>query len=87
MVIHYELPKPKEAREVLRARLGSIAKDLRLDRIATNKAVTGLSHAELVKAAESAAKQALIRGDSQILSADLSAALENRRSVRHAAKS
>jgi SpoVK/Ycf46/Vps4 family AAA+-type ATPase len=86
MVIHYELPELKEAREVLQARLGRMAKDLRLDQIATNKTVAGLSHAELVKAAESAAKQALIRGDSQILSADLLAALENRRSARHAAK-
>jgi SpoVK/Ycf46/Vps4 family AAA+-type ATPase len=84
MVIHYELPSLREAREVLRLRLGSMGTDLRLDRIATGKAVDGLSHAELEKAAEAAAKQALIRGDSRVIPGDLKAALENRRSTRHA---
>lgn len=85
MVIHYELPEPKEAREVLRSRLGSMGKGLRLDRVATNKMVAGLSHAELVKVAEAAAKQAVIRGDETINPTDLAAALDNRRAARHAA--
>jgi len=87
MVIHYELPEPKEAREVLRARLGSMGKGLRLDRIATDKRVAGLSHAELVKVAETAAKQALIRGEERVAQVDLTVALENRRSVRKTADS
>lgn len=83
MVIHYELPNLEEAREVLQARLGPMSKGLQLKRLATKKSVDGLSHAELEKVAEAAAKQALIRGDSRILSDDLSAALNNRRAARH----
>jgi len=85
MVIHYGLPEPKEAREVLRARLGPLAKGLSLGRIASDDKVSGLSHAELVKVAEAAAKQALIRGNERISSADLTTALANRRSARHSA--
>jgi SpoVK/Ycf46/Vps4 family AAA+-type ATPase len=82
MVIHYELPAADEAREVLRARLGSMGKGLRLSRVATAKQVTGLSHAELVKAAEAAAKQAILRGEERVEEPDLSAALASRRSAR-----
>lgn len=82
MVIHYELPEAGEAREVLRARLGPIGKGIRLSRVASAKHVAGLSHAELVKAAEAAGKQAIIRGDERVEEADLSSALANRRSAR-----
>jgi SpoVK/Ycf46/Vps4 family AAA+-type ATPase len=84
MVVHYEFPNLKDAREVLRARLGSMGKELRLDKIVTSRTVDGLSHAELEKVAEAAAKQALIRGDSRVLPTDLAVALENRRAARHA---
>jgi len=86
MVIHYELPTFAEAREVLRACLGPMSKGLQLGKIATKKSVDSLSHAELEKVAEAAAKQALIRGESRVLSDDLSVALENRRAARHAFK-
>lgn len=87
MVIHYGLPEPKEAREVLRARLGRLGKGLSLSRIASDENVAGLSHAELVKVAEAAAKQALIRGDQRISNADLTVALANRRSARRSTDS
>jgi SpoVK/Ycf46/Vps4 family AAA+-type ATPase len=82
MVIHYGMPEPEEAREVLRARLGPMGKDLPLGRVANSKRVVGLSHAELVKVAETAAKQALIRGEDRVGAAGLGAALENRRAAR-----
>lgn len=82
MVVHYELPQTGEAQEVLRARLGPMGKGIRLSRVASAKSVAALSHAELVKAAEAAAKQAIIRGEETIEDADLSSALANRRSAR-----
>lgn len=82
MVIHYGLPEPDEAREVLRARLGSMGRGLELGSVASSKKVADLSHAELVKVAEAAAKQALIRGDEQVASSDLVGALASRRSAR-----
>ena len=84
MVIHYGLPEAREARAVLRSRLGSMAKGMRFDRVARAELLDGLSHAELVKVAEAAAKQALIRGDVKITESDLVTALNTRRSARHA---
>lgn len=87
MAIHYGLPEPKEAREVLRARLGPIGRGLHLSQVASDKEVAGLSHAELVKVAEAAAKQALIRGEERVADSDLTVALANRRSARRPADS
>lgn len=79
MVIHYELPSAAEAREVLRSRLGPMGKGLGLSRSPLAKQLKGLSHAELVKVAESAAKGALIRGSDQVDADELDAALRARR--------
>lgn len=79
MVVHYRMPTAGEAREVLRTRLGPMGKGLQFDRSPPAKALTGLSHAELVKVAEAAAKQALIRGDDRVDSDDLAIALKGRR--------
>jgi SpoVK/Ycf46/Vps4 family AAA+-type ATPase len=81
MVVHYHLPKATEARAVLRSRLGPMAKGLNFSRSPTAKQLDGLSHAELVKVAEVAAKAALIRGDDRVSADDLSAALNSRRSA------
>lgn len=63
----------------MKARLGPMGKGIRW---ATAQAqASGLSHAELVKAAETAAKQAILRGDKQVTAADLTAALGDRQAA------
>lgn len=73
MVITYDLPDREEAVTVMKARLGPLAKGLRWQSV--GKKVAGLSHADLVKASETAAKRALMRGDEHVTTADVSAAL------------
>lgn len=79
MVIDYELPDSAHAGLVMKARLGPIARGVRWTSVSTKAA--GLSHAELVKAAEAAAKQAIMRGDTHVTVADLNTALAARRSA------
>ena len=79
MVISYGLPDPREAHKVIRRRLGPLAKGLRMARV--DASLTGLSHADLVKAAEAAAKQALMRGAGHVEPDDLARAI----AARHAA--
>jgi SpoVK/Ycf46/Vps4 family AAA+-type ATPase len=79
MVIHYTLPTAPEAREVLRSRLGPMGKGLGLSSSPLAKQLKDLSHAELVKVAESAAKGALIRGSDLVDADELDAALRARR--------
>lgn len=76
MVITYDLPSQTEAVKVMRARLGPLAKGFRWRSIEKNAA--GLSHADLVKASEAAAKQALMRGDGHVRVEDLTTALRAR---------
>jgi len=57
-----------------------MGKGLRWPRIANE--AEGLSHADLVKAAEAAAKQALMRGAERIGAADLVSALRARQATR-----
>lgn len=76
-VLSYESPDAPQARAVMRARLGSLGKGIRWQAVV--KHADGLSHADLVKAAESAAKTVLLRGDSQVTADDLIAALNGRR--------
>ena len=77
MVIVYELPDAKQAAAVMKARLGPLGKGLRWPGLV--KAAAGLSHADLVKATEAAAKQAIMSGSAQVTGTDLRAALETRR--------
>jgi SpoVK/Ycf46/Vps4 family AAA+-type ATPase len=77
MVIVYELPDPNQATAVIKSRLGPLAKGMRWARV-TQKA-QGLSHADLVKAAEAAAKHALLRDSSRVTVTDILNALEARR--------
>ncbi len=61
LVLPYEPPTPEQAVEVMRRRLnGMDTSTVRWP--AVSERVSGLSHAELVKAAESAAKQAILGG-------------------------
>jgi SpoVK/Ycf46/Vps4 family AAA+-type ATPase len=78
-VIQYDLPDAREAAAVVRRRLGPIGKGIRWPAIAAQ--AVGLSHADLVKAAEAAAKQALLRGDERVQARDLNDALAARRTA------
>lgn len=76
MVIPYRLPDTATAAAVMRARLGPLGKGIRWSSV--TKHAGGLSHSDLVKAAETAAKQAVMRHETLIAAADLSAALDAR---------
>lgn len=78
-VLTYDLPDAKQAGSVMRGRLSSLAKGIRWQSV--TKHAEGLSHADLVKAAESAAKSVLMRGETQVTAADLIAALRTRRAA------
>lgn len=79
MVLTYTLPDRLQARSVIRGRLGSLVKGVRWDSI--DPATEGLSHADLVKASEDAAKGALMRGQRTVTAADIAAALMTRRAA------
>ncbi len=76
-VLTYQLPDARQASAVIRARLGSLGAGLSLAKLGDH--TNGLSHADLVKAAESAAKGALMRGQSVVGREDLITALTARR--------
>jgi SpoVK/Ycf46/Vps4 family AAA+-type ATPase len=78
-VIAFGLPSTPEGRLVIRRRLGPLAKGIEWRCVDTS--LEGLSHGDLVKAAEAAAKQALMRGDDRVQSRDLAAALTARHSA------
>lgn len=79
LAVTYGLPDEKDASAVIRARLGPLAKGVRWASIA--KRTSGLSHAELVQAAETAAKRALMRGDERVSATDLADALRTRQAA------
>ncbi|MEV4495028.1 AAA family ATPase [Micromonospora arborensis] len=79
VAIRYELPDGAQASEVMKTRLGPMGRGIRW--AAVQAQASGLSHAELVKAAETAAKQAILRGEKQVTVADLTEALRERRAA------
>jgi SpoVK/Ycf46/Vps4 family AAA+-type ATPase len=79
LAIKYEMPDGKQAVEVMKTRLGRIGRSISWATV--HAQASGLSHAELVKAAENAAKRAILRGDKQVTVADLTGALEDRRTA------
>jgi SpoVK/Ycf46/Vps4 family AAA+-type ATPase len=78
-VLNYTLPDARQAATVVRTRLGSMAAKTSTTNL--GKYTDGLSHADLVKAAESAAKAVLMRGETQVGHDDVVAALSARRSA------
>ncbi|MFC4949343.1 AAA family ATPase [Pseudonocardia sp. GCM10023141] len=78
MVLHYELPDTAQATAVMRRRLGALASRIQWAGLAD--VIGGLSHADLVRAAESAAKSAILAGDGRVGVDDLRAALQSRHS-------
>lgn len=78
-VLVYSLPDARQATAVMRARLGSLVDKSSLTKL--GEYTNGLSHADLVKAAENAAKAVLMRGESAVQRDDLITALNLRRSA------
>ncbi|WP_029068079.1 AAA family ATPase [Jonesia quinghaiensis] len=78
-VLTYDLPDTRQAVAVMKARLGSLVTGTSLAKL--GEYTNGLSHAELVKASESAAKVALMRGESHVDREDLITALRSRRTA------
>lgn len=82
MVVAYTLPQPLEALDVLRRRLAVVnTSAVSWNEVANH--VNDLSQAELVRAAESAAKSAILHGDDAITTSGLTVALDERRMARH----
>jgi AAA+ superfamily predicted ATPase len=79
MVLTYDLPDAKAAASVMRSRLGKLAQGIRWAGLVDK--TEGMSHADLVKAAESAAKRVLMSGDDRITLDHLRSALDDRRSA------
>jgi SpoVK/Ycf46/Vps4 family AAA+-type ATPase len=82
MLIVYDMPTAGEGLDVLRARLGPISRGVVWRKL--EDTVLGLSHGDLIKAAEDAAKQALMRGDERVTHSDLRTALEVRQQAHRA---
>ena len=76
VIIDYALPEPADAVAVMRARLGSLGEAIDWD--AVQPCTKGLSHADLVRAAESSAKSALLSGEERVTAGRLVHALEER---------
>jgi len=76
MVLDYALPDPKQGGAVIRGRLGSLARGFRWQSLTSE--MKGLSHADLVRAAEAAAKGVILIGGTTIGLDDLRLALRSR---------
>jgi len=79
LVLTYARPDARQAVNVIRGRLGTLIAQTSLAKLA--EYTDGLSHADLVKAAESAAKSSLMRGDTAVDRETLVQALVTRRSA------
>lgn len=79
MVLDYALPDATQATAVMKSRLGSLARGMRWTNLAEE--MNGLSHADLVRAAESAAKTVLLKGGTRVTPADIRDALTARRAA------
>ncbi|EGV20714.1 AAA family ATPase [Thiocapsa marina] len=80
-VLDYELPTPAIAAEVMMARL-ALLETTALDWDAATSSAEGLSHAELTRACEQAAKDALLNDTTVLETGGLVAALNERRMMR-----
>jgi SpoVK/Ycf46/Vps4 family AAA+-type ATPase len=79
MVLDYALPDAAQATTVMRARLGSVAKAVRWASLADDMA--RLSHADLVRAAESAAKSVILSGGLTVTTDDVRSSLRSRQAA------
>lgn len=76
MVLDYELPDSRQGAAVIRGRLGSLVNRVRWQSL--TPAMQGLSHADLVRAAEAAAKGVILNGGTTVDTDDLRVALKSR---------
>ncbi|MCY3661283.1 MAG: ATP-binding protein [bacterium] len=76
VIIRYALPDPEEAIAVLKARLGPLGDAI--DWTVLDLPSDGLSHADLVRVAESSAKSALLSGERSVTTSRLAEALGER---------
>lgn len=76
MVLDYALPDAAQGAALMRGRLGTLAKGIRWPSLATD--MQGLSHADLVRAAEAAAKSVILNGGSGVAADDVRLALRSR---------
>ncbi len=79
MVLDYALPDAKQAVSVVRGRLGTLAKGIRWSTVTPDMAE--LSHADLVRAAETAAKAVILGGRTRMTTEDLRTALRARKAA------
>ncbi len=79
LVLTYDLPGPGDATAVLKERLGRLGKGTRWASLTAEAG--GLSHSDLVKAAESAAKGTLMQRRDRVTTSELAEALTARRSA------
>ncbi|OBY29373.1 AAA family ATPase [Mycolicibacter kumamotonensis] len=79
MVLDYALPDAKQAVSVVRGRLGTLAKGIRWSTVTPDMAE--LSHADLVRAAETAAKAVILGGRTRVTTEDLRTALRARKAA------
>lgn len=79
MVLDYALPDAKQGAAVMRGRLGSLAKGVRWAALAED--MKGLSHADLVRAGESAAKSVILAGGTRVTADDIREALRLRQAA------
>ncbi len=77
-VIEYQLPSVSIAQEVMKARLALLDTGM-VDWESTAKAANGLSHADVVRACEQAAKNAILAHTEEVKTDDLVDALSERR--------
>jgi AAA+ superfamily predicted ATPase len=81
-VIAYALPDSTQSLDVLRRRLSAVnTSAVSWDEVADH--VNELSQAELVRAAESAAKRAILDESASVSTAGLVVSLDERRTARH----
>lgn len=79
MVLDYALPDPTQGAAVMRGRLGTLAKGIRWTALADE--IEGLSHADLVRAAEAAAKSVILDRRTRVTMEDLRLALSARKAA------
>ena len=80
-VFEYQLPSPEIATQIMQARL-ALLETRDIDWLRATEASNGLSHAELTRACEQAAKDALLLDTTVLATDDLVAALDERRAMR-----
>ena len=80
-VIEYRLPEPEAARAILDRRLGKLSPAPRAWS-AIKPALGGLSQGELVRAADSVVKDAILEGDTKVSAEALVRALRNRQTLK-----